>query len=260
MGKPNLSAFASSVRKSVVKHSPEILTGMGIAGMIASTVLAVKATPKALHLLEEAALEKDAYVHELTVPEKVKACWKCYIPATVTGVTSIACLIGASTVSSKRNAALAAAYTLTDSALREYQDKVVETIGEKKEQLVRDKVAEERIKNNPISTTTNEVVITDKTGDLCFDVWSSRYFKSDIEKLRKAENEVNRMMLEDGSVSLNDFYYEVGLQETKIGYDLGWEYGRDGFVKLQLSSQLDENGTPCIVLDFRIAPRYGYDR
>lgn len=259
MSKPNLAAFAKSVRKSMVKHSPEILTGIGIAGMIATTVLAVKATPKAIALIEEEALKKEVYIEELAPTEKVKACWKCYIPSAVLGTASIACLIGASSVNYKRNAALAAVYTLSDSALREYQDKVIETIGEKKEQVVRDRVAEEHVKNNPVNAGTTEVIVTDKTGDMCFDVWSSRYFKSDIEKLRKAENEVNRMMLEDGTVSLNDFYYEIGLPETKVGYDLGWEYSRDGFVKLQLSSQLDSNGTPCIVIDFRIAPRYGYD-
>ena len=138
-----IGEIAKNVQTVVVKHSPELLVGLGISGMIATTVLAVRATPKALQLLEEKAMDEECEVNELTVGEKIKTCWKCYIPAAITGLTSTACIIGAHSVNTRRNAALAAAYTLSDTALREYRDKVVETIGEKKEKAVREKVAEE---------------------------------------------------------------------------------------------------------------------
>lgn len=235
------------------KHSPEILTGVGVAGMVATTIMAVRATPKAMLLINEKEVELG--VDELTAAEVVKTAWKCYIPATITGVTSIACIIGASSVNARRNAALATAYTLSETALKEYKAKVIETIGDKKEQTVRDAIAKEKIEKNPVSN--NEVVMTNKGETLCYDAISGRYFKSDIDKLKRAENILNRQMLEDGSVSLNDFYYEIGLDDIKVGDDLGWDT-RTGLVSLNFSSQLATDGTPCLVLDFAVAPKYDY--
>ena len=253
MSKPNLAKIATNLKLSMVKHSPEILTGIGIAGMVATTVLAVKATPKALEYMDAAAYEKNA---PLTPVETVKTCWKCYIPAAVTGVTSVACLVGASSVSNKRNAALAAACTLSDTALREYREKVVQTIGEKKEQAVRDEVAKERLEKKPAKS--KEVIVTGNGETMCYDWYTGRTFKSDIDKLKNAVNELNSQMLDEGYVSLNDFYYVLGVPNAGIGDTLGWSYNKDGLVKLSLSSQLD-NGIPCMVVDFQIAPHYNYD-
>lgn len=250
-----LSDMAKSVRTTLSKHSPEILVGIGISGMVATTILAVRATPKALILIEEAKREKES--DSLTPVETIQAAWKCYIPAAVTGMASIACIIGSNSVNAKRSAALATAYTLSENALREYKDKVVETIGEKKEKEVRNAIAKDKIEKNPVSS--NEVILTKKGDTLCYDVLSGRYFKSDIEKLKRCMNEINRQILNDGSASLNDFYYEIGLDSIKIGDDLGWDT-RQGLVDIEFSSQLASDGTPCLVLDFSIAPVYDYYR
>lgn len=259
----NLSNVTKTIWATTKKHSPEILTGIGIAGMIATTVMAVKATPKALRLIEEAGYEKgadenpiqDMEFTPLTPFEIVKASWKCYIPSVITGATSIACLIGASSVNVRRNAALATAYTISETALREYKDKVVETFGEKKEQVVRDAVAKNKVEKNPVNNT--EVIVTNNGNTLCLDGLSGRYFRSDIDKLKKSENALNHQMLSDGSVSLNDFYYEIGLDPIHLGDDLGWDT-RTGLIELQFSSQLASDGTPCLVLDFTVAPKYDY--
>lgn len=258
MSKLNLAQIAKNIQLTVSKHSPEILTGIGIAGMVTTTILAVKATPKALRLIEEKKeeleFERDEFV-TLSKAEVVKTCWKCYIPSVVTGTLSAACLIGANSVNARRNAALATAYTLSETALKEYQEKVVETIGEKKEQTVRDSVAKDKIDKNPVST--HEVIITEKGNTLCFDAVSGRYFKSDIEKLKKAENELNRRMRDEMYIPLNDFYYEIGLKSVSIGDDLGWNIDR-GYIDLDFSSQLADDGTPCLVISYRVAPRYDY--
>lgn len=255
MSKPNMAKAFKGIRSTVVKHSPEILVGIGISGLFATTVLAVRATPKALELIEKASQEKEVPVEELTPIEKTKACWKCYIPAAVTGVLSAGCIIGAQSVNARRNAALAAAYTLSDTALREYQAKVTEVIGEKKDQLIRDKMSEDKIKNNPVSK--NEVIITTKGDTLCYDELSGRYFKSDIDKIKRAVNEINRQINLDMYASLNDFYDELDLDHTQIGYDLGWNLD-SGLVDVYFSSQLADDGTPCIVMNHRVAPKYGY--
>lgn len=253
MSKFNLSQIAKSVQMTVSKHSPEILMGIGIAGMLTTTILAVRATPKALRLIDEK--KEELETDKLTPVDTVKTCWKCYIPAAVSGSLSVACLISANSVNARRNAALATAYALSETALKEYQEKVVETIGEKKEQVVHDAIAKDKVTQNPVSTS--EVIITEKGNTLCYDTVSGRYFKSDIEKLKKAANELNFRLRDEMYVSVNDFYYEIGLKSISIGDDIGWNIDR-GYINLKFSSQLADDGTPCLVLSYGVGPRYDY--
>ena len=123
----DIKKLRNEVISKVSEKSPEILIGIGLAGMLTSTVLAVKATPKALDILEE---HKD---EDLTKFDKVKLTWKCYIPAAVSYCTSTACIIASSNVSLRRNAVLAGAYKVSEAALLEYRNKVVEVLGEEKE-------------------------------------------------------------------------------------------------------------------------------
>lgn len=251
----DISKMLKSFRYELGKHSPEILTGIGIAGMITTTVMAVKATPKALDLLAE--VKEDTKNEDKKVVGKaiVTKVAPVYIPATLTGCFSIACLVGASSVNVRRNAALATAYTLSESALKEYQAKVVETIGEKKEQSIRDAVAKDTIQRNPVTNT--EVFITSKGDTLCYDAISGRYFTSDIEKLRRIENELNKRLMNEMYISLNELYYEIGLRPTEQGNELGFNID-DGFIDFNFSAQITDDGRPCIVVGYHIGPRYGY--
>ena len=269
--KLNVSKLCKDAKVMVSKRSPEILTGLGIAGMITTTVLAVKATPKAMKLLEEA--KKDIFdnldpedIPENTTDytdislkpiEMVKVAWKPYIPAAITGIASISCIIGASSVHAKRNAAIAAAYNLSQTALTEYKEKVVETIGEKKEQAIKDKIAKDKIKKDPVSKS--EVIVTGKGNTLCYDAFNSRYFYSDIDQIKRAINELNRIMLNQMYVSLNDFYDELNLKHSGNGDELGWKLD-DGFIEVDFSSQLSDDGRPCLVIEYMVAPRYDYSK
>ena len=240
-----LKKIFRSVKTGLMKHSPEILVGVGIAGMVTTVVLAVRATPKAMQLIEEEKPE--------TPVEYVKAAWKPYIPAAATGLFSAACIIGANSVNLKRNAALATACSLSETALREYRKKVVETVGEKKEQEVRDALAKEKLQKAPKNTEVS--ILPNKT--LCYDAVSGRYFQSDIEKIRKAVNALNRQIVEEMYISLNEFYYEIGLNQITLGDVLGWNID-DGLIEVMFSSQLAENDIPCLVIDFNVFPRYDY--
>lgn len=254
MNKEGLKRTIKSAERVLTKYSPGILTGIGITGMIGATFMAVKATPKALYLIE--AKKEESEVEELTPIETIKTCWKCYIPATLTTVASTACLIGASTVSAKRNAALATAYSISEAALREYQEKVVEVVGEKKEKAVRDAVAKDQIERDPV--TKSEVVIIDSNSNtLCYEPLSGRYFKSTIDKIKKAEIKLDRQMIQEMYVSLNDFYWEIGLDGTDLGDKMGWNLSK-GYMDLSFSSQLADDGTPCAVIVYGIPPVYDY--
>lgn len=253
-----MSKLPLPIRKfglSVSKHSPAILTGIGLAGMTTSLIFGIKATPKALILMDEAKKELDK--DELEPVDILQATWKCYIPTAVMFTLSAGCIIFGQSVHAHRNAALAAACALSDTTLREYQAKVIETIGERKEEEVRAAVDKERIMRNPISK--QEVICTGIGQTLCFDAMSGRYFYSDIDKLRKAANELNRQMIDEMYISLNDLYYEIGLSAIGIGDEIGWNIDK-GLIDFAFTSQLSENDIPCLVMGYHIAPQYGFKR
>ena len=257
----NTSGMANFIKKAkitVIKHGPEILTGIGVAGMITSTVLAVKATPKALKLIDEKKKELD--VEKLPPVETVKATWKCYIPAAISGAASVTCIIGASSVSAKRNAALATAYALSETALTEYRSKVVETLGEKKDEAVMHAVAKDKIEKTPIDK--QHIIFTNNGETLFLDILSGRHFKSDINKVQQAVNSFNESLLKDDCLPLNEFYYYLGLPETKLGESMGWNI-EGGLIDIYRTPHLIEiNGedVPCIAINYRVPPKYGYDK
>ena len=274
MNKESILKFFNTVKDGTIKHSPEILTGVGIAGMITTTVLAVKATPKALRLIDDKKMEVFDNLDPKDVPENntdytdvsltpievVKTAWKPYIPSVVTGVAAITCLIGASSVNAKRNAALATAYELSKTALIEYKEKVIETVGEKKEEVIREKVAQKKVDEKPV---TNSEVIVAGSGEVLFlEPASMRYFKSDLETIRGIINDLNERMITgmEGYISLTDFYNEIGLSHTSTSDYMGWNLYRDGQIKVNFPAAKTEKGEPCLVLDYHIEPRYDYSK
>lgn len=249
----NLNAMTKTAAKNLQKRSPEILVGCGIAGMVLTVVLAVTATPKAEEEIEKKKEEEDK--EELTKTEIVKATWKCYVPAAATGVVSIACIVGASSIYSKRNAALAMAYGMTQTAFGEYKEKVIETVGEKKEKSIRDEVDKERLKKHPVSK--EDIAFTGKGTVPCFDSSTGRYFYSNADEIKKAEQAINKLLRDDMFVSLNDFYYELNVKPApvydKVGWNVDW-----GWIDIQFSSQLMADGTPCLVISYLVEPKENY--
>ena len=262
MNKLNVGKLFKDFGKLASKHSPEILTGLGIAGMITTTILAVRATPKALELIEDK--QEELYpnsTEKLTPVEVVKTTWKCYAPAVVTGVVATGCLIGATSVNARRNAALATAYKISETALTEYREKVVETIGEKKEQAIREAVAKDKMEKDPVSA--REIYFTGSGDTYFYDPIAPRYFTADLEHIRRVVNDLNESMINgiEPYVSLNDFYGEIGLKYSLVGDEVGWNVSKWGSIKLDYHAQIADNGKPCLVLDFgQNPPRRDYDK
>lgn len=247
----NIKTMAKSVWAGAKKHSPEILIGMGIAGAASSVIFAVKATPKAMILLEEK--RQELGVEKLEAKEIIKTAAPVYIPTAVSFGVSVACIVGASSVNARRNAALTAAYTLSESTLRTYRDKVLETVGEDKEREIRQKAAIEQQQSTPEPQT---LVVSSAAGQLkCFDSLSGRYFVSTKNEIDKAVNEFNRQLRDDMRISLNDWYDLIGLDTNKLGDMLGWDIER-GYVETCYASRLDEEGMPCLVVNYVEPPHY----
>ena len=249
--KIDISGAWNAVKNFSSAHSPAILTGLGIAGMIFTVIEAVRATPKAMRQIEEATED----IPDPKPRDKVKACWKCYIPAALGGTASIAVLIFANRTGEKQRAALSAAYTLAETSLNEYRHKTAEKLGRRKDEMIRDEIAKDRITANPPKDT--EIIVTGKGDVLCYEAVTGRYFRSDIEKLRRAENDLNFRMLSEMSISLNEYFAEIGLPLTDIGDSLGWSLEK-GRIQLIFSSQLTEDGEPCLVVSFDEGPYYHF--
>lgn len=247
----NIKTMAKSVWAGAKKHSPEILIGMGIAGAASSVIFAIKATPKAMILLDEK--RQELGVEKLEAKEIIKTAAPVYIPTAVSFGVSVACIVGASSMNARRNAALTAAYTMSESALRTYRDKVLETVGEDKEREIRQKAAIEQQQKTP---EPQALVVSSAAGQLkCFDSLSGRYFVSTKNEIDKAVNEFNRQLRDDMRISLNDWYDLIGLDTNKLGDMLGWDIER-GYVETCYASRLDEDGLPCLVVNYVEPPHY----
>lgn len=243
--------------RTVHKHSPEILIGLGIAGMVSSCIMAVKVTPKAVQITEE--LKKKHEVYESDKQEIMKdyatKVIPVYIPSMITGGLSIACIISGNSVHIRRNAAIATAYNLSRTAFEEYKEQAVEMIGEKKEEAIQDKVAKRKLDQHPVQS--QEVILTERGNTLFYDMSSGRYFRSDIEKVKKAINILNQRLLSEMYISLNEYYYEIGLPCTTLGNELGWNVDK-GLIDVSYSAQLTQSDEPCIAMDYLVGPRYDF--
>lgn len=242
----------------ISRNSPSILTGLSCAGVFTTAILTGHATLKAYTLIqaEEEYIKASLVEHSpLSTLEIVKLTWKFFIPPILMGATTVICIVGANTINANRNAALAALYSLSETAFREYKDKVVEEIGKNKEHQIRDNIAKDRIANSPVGDRT--IIITGNGDVLCYDALSDRYFKSSAEKIRQQVLELNYTLMSDMWLSLNDLYYAIGLPSAKLGEQMGFDIDK-GRIELNYSSQLTPEGQPCLVIDTTVYPRRGY--
>lgn len=237
----------------VSKNSPHILTGLGCAGLLSTAILTAKATPKALALLEdeEQYREKKNFL-SMTKLDKAKLTWKCYIPAGAVGIASIGCIIGANTVNTRRNAAIASLYAMSETAFREYKSKVVQEIGQSKETKIYDDTIKDKIINNP---PKDNIILTGNGDVLCLDLLSGRYFESSMEFIRQKINDLNYDLRSEMRLDLNEYYYEVGLPPIPLGELVGFDLEK-GQVEAVYSTQMTPNGKPCIVVDLYVYPKH----
>lgn len=203
------------MRDFLKRNSSTILTCLGVVGVVATAAMAVKATPKVLTLLENAKEEKG---EELTKWETVKIAAPRYIPATIMCVGTIACIVGSNVINKRQQANLMGAYAMLDASYREYKKKVDELYGEEAGQKIREEIAKDKY--------TGDVTLSDDGTELFYDFYSGRYFESTMERVLRAEYELNRELYVNGVAFVNTFYECLGIP-TRPEYDeLGWTCGQ----------------------------------
>lgn len=247
----------NKVQKLVKDNSTAILTGVGVAGTISTSVLTGRATVKAVRMID--AEEHDAVLEhnrELELRDRIKLVWMLYIPPVATGALTITAIVMANRLATKEAAALAAACSLAEKALNEYREKVIEKIGETKEGDIRDSMVQARMNKNPVNS--REVILAGTGQVLCYDVLTGRYFQSSIEEIKKAENSINFDIVNYMHASLSRFYEEVGLPPTAYSDTVG--FNLDNRCSVRFSTELSSDGRPAVAVDFAHMPIVGYDK
>ena len=248
-----------SISKAIKNNMPTILTAAGVVGVVSTAVLAGKATLEASSLIEKSKKEFEEQdseyafdIREVKPKTLIRTFGPIYAPVVIMGGITIACVIGAHTTNIRRQAAIMSMYSFAEKSLNEYKDKVIETIGENKERKIRESIDQDHVDANPVSTT----IVFGAGSVLCFDTMSGRYFNSDMETLRKAQNDINSKIIDEMYASLNEFYNKIGLDNTALGEEVGWNLDRR--LDIDFSTMLSDDNRPCIVLNYRVLPQNNY--
>lgn len=256
-----ITDIAKNIEKFAIANSPAILTATAVTGTVTVAVLTGKASFKAAELIAEAevapaAAGESEFPVALDTKAKVELVWQLYIPAATVGISTIAAIVMANQIGTRRTAAMAAAYSVSEKAFGEYREKVVTKLGEKKEQGVRDEIAQDRVAANP--PTPQQIMMVSEKEVLCYDQFSGRYFNSTMENIKQAQNELNFQIINENYASLNDFYDQLGMNTIEIGDEFGWS--ADNKVDIRFSTVFSEDQRPCIAIDYTTQPHQHYSK
>jgi Family of unknown function (DUF6353) len=245
-------------------NSTTILTGVGVAGTVATAYLTGRASFRAAEIIAQENQKIETFneenevgnLRDLTTIEKAQKVWPQYIPPAVMGLITITSIIASHKISSNKIAALVVASGISDRALNEYKAKVIEKFGERKETDIHDEIAQERVLASP--SNSREIVLAGTGEVLCFDTLTGRYFQSTVESIRRAENRVNYECIHFMSASLSMFYEEIGLPPTDYTDSVGWNM--NNVMEVQISTVMSQDNRPCLAIGFTRNPIPEYDK
>lgn len=252
----NFPSVMKSAQRLLTDHSPAILTSLGVAGAVTTAILTGKASIQAERLYREhlGPRYESGDTDKPTKRQVGELVWKEFIPPVIMGGVTIACIIGANHVGTRRAAALAAGFKVAEEMASEYRAKVVEQIGKNAEEKIQVAVAKDRMEHNPVGST---IIITgDKT--LMYDAFSGRYFEGSIEGVKKAVNEINFDINSNYYSSLTDFYDKIGLPRTSASDEFGWN--ADQQLEVEFCPVIMNDGKVAIEMHYEKSPVRGYAR
>lgn len=247
----------------VKRNSSAILCCAATAGVVATAVVAVKSTPKAMRLIQE---QEEAKGEKLTKLETIKAVGPTYVPSILLGVSTIACIFGANVINKKQQASLVSLYSLLDSSYKNYKNNVKETFGADADNKIAQTIANKHYgkvidanDNYDGNVSSEEIPGTEIFMDFC----TFGFFYSTMEDVKNAEKFINDILRMRGDVYLNEYKTALGLESTKIDYEMGWsrqllnEHGFDEIIFTTEKVKLD-NGKDCYVLSVPVDPEILY--
>ena len=244
-----MNRLLSNSKLFLKRNSSTILTCVGAIGVVATTVTAIKATPKALALVEDAKKEKG---EDLTRWETVKIAGPAYIPTIVFGASTLACMFGANVLNRRGQASLMGGYALLDAAYKDYRNKVDELYGEEAGGQVRAGIAKDRYEDQDIEVNDGNM--------LYYDFYSGRYFEATPAFVKSAEYELNRKLVMDECAYLNEWYYLLDLEPLEHGLDFGWATPSNAdrywqtWVDFTHEKVIMDDGLECTIVSFMQDP------
>lgn len=236
------------------RNSATILTIVGAAGVVATSVMAVKATPKALRAIEEAKEEKG---EELTRFETVVAATPAYIPAVVMGVTTIGCVVGANMLNKRQQASLVSAYALMDQSFKDYKKKAIELYGEDADTQIKGAIVKDKYGEREFDLEEGK--------KLYYDMYSEQYFEATPFMVQRAEYELNRMNITEGYAFLNEWYANLDLEPLEHGWEFGWtpELNRERYwedwIEFKHTTVAMDDGLEVMIVEFITEPVFGFE-
>ena len=234
-------------------HSPAILTGMGVVGSVTTAVMASQATLKAQDII------CDNYAQEMDWQTKVRLTWKCYIPTALMGASTVGCIIGSHLCSENQKAAIQSAYLLSHATLQEYQKKVIERIGERKERDVYNETVQAVAEKQSPAVLYSSGELPDRVYDtghgssLFYDVPGERYFKSDINFVKAQVNQLNYEVRSEMYFDWNEIYYRWGLPMKEYASELIFDVDRP--LEISITPELMDNGQVRLLLNYQLYPK-----
>lgn len=247
-----MNSLLQVTQQFIKKNASTILTCIGGAGVVATSVMAAKATPKAMKLIEAKKEEKG---EKLTVLETIETAGMTYVPTVIIGAATIACIFGANVLNQRKQAALMSAYALLDNSYKEYKKKVDELYGEGSDQEIRDELAKDKYEHVEVNDGKR----------LFYDEFSERYFEATTEDVLKAEYELNRMLAQDSGIFLNEFYELLGLEPVNYGDYLGWsafelvETYWYCWVEFDHRKVVMDDGLECTIISMQFEPTFDFE-
>ena len=242
----NLKATIKILEHTIAKNSPTILSGMAMAGTIITGVLAVKAGKDAQKKHEDLIVNKpDATKTDIILAEA-----PCYILPTIWGGVTIFCIFGANKVNAKRIAVLGSMLAASNQKVIDYKKAIDDMLPKSKAIAIKDAVLQKEV-DRASSKEDTPVVFTGNGEYLCYDPQSGRFFRSDMESVRRAVNNLNEQLLREMFVTLNDFYYELKIPPIKLGNELGWN-SQKGLADIRFGTMTNDKGEPCLTLDYDV--------
>lgn len=253
------------------ENSSTILTAVGVAGTVSTSVLTARSTFKASRVIAHEEVERSSFDFDqnliindildqrvrLSTTDKVKLVWALYLPPVATGAITITSIILAHKIDAKRVAALTAALGVTERSYQEYKDKIHEKFGDREAGKVRDEIATDRVKKNP--PPTSDLIMMGDGDVLCLDSYTGRYFKSNMEAIKRAENGINHQILHHEDCSLSDFLDDLGVSATTATDEVGWNAG-SSMVEINVTTAMTDDQRPCLVLEYEPLPFQRYSK
>lgn len=232
------------------RSSPTILTCVGAIGVVATAVMAVKATPKALRIIEEnTGYDNDGFMFSPSKKEIIQLTWQCYIPAALVGLSTISCIFGANILNKHNQTSLVSAYALLNKSYRQYREAANSVYGEDADSKIKVQMA----KDTYVSADGYSVYSSDLDQEsekiLCYDLYSQRYFISTMASVLNAQYHLNRNFSLRGDVSVNEFYEFLGIDKINCGDEIGWSMG-DGIMWLDFENshvEMDDGMVCCVI-------------